>query len=309
MSAVWPEGKRFAFTVFDDTDSTTLANGVPVYRFLAGHGFRTTKSVWPVRGPGVPSDPGLTCDEPEYRDWVLGLQAQGFEIGYHMATSHTSEREETRRGLDRFRELFGHSPRAMANHFNCRENIYFGDQRVSGVHRLLYNVITRYRNHGVFRGEVEGDPRYWGDLCHEQITYCRNFVFHGINTLKVCPEMPYHDPERPLVRRWFASSEGAQGPAFLDQIREANQDRLEEEGGCCIMYTHFGLGFVDERGRLSARFEELMRRLSRKNGWFAPVSAVLDHLAAQRGVTELTARSRRRLERRWLADKLRHGTA
>ena len=41
----WPHGKRFAFTVFDDTDSATLENVSPVYALLRDLGFRTTKSV------------------------------------------------------------------------------------------------------------------------------------------------------------------------------------------------------------------------------------------------------------------------
>ena len=30
-------------------------------------------------------------------------------------------------------------------------------------------------------------------------------------------------------------------------LTEAAQDRLEAEGGACIMYTHFGHGFVHRR--------------------------------------------------------------
>jgi len=45
----WPEGKKFAFTVFDDTDLSTLGNVREIYSFLMDHGFRTTKSVWPIQ--------------------------------------------------------------------------------------------------------------------------------------------------------------------------------------------------------------------------------------------------------------------
>lgn len=47
----WPDGKRFAFTIFDDTDHQTLENVPPVYDFLSDLGLRTTKSVWPLKGP------------------------------------------------------------------------------------------------------------------------------------------------------------------------------------------------------------------------------------------------------------------
>ncbi len=46
----WPEGKTFAFTIFDDTDRSTVENTKPVYDFLKANGLRTTKSVWPIAG-------------------------------------------------------------------------------------------------------------------------------------------------------------------------------------------------------------------------------------------------------------------
>ena len=57
--------------------------------------------------------------------------------------------------------------------------------------------------------------------------------------------MPYHDPRRPLVNSWFASSNGANPEVFLHCLSEKNQDRLEEEGGACVMYTHFANGFLE----------------------------------------------------------------
>jgi hypothetical protein len=304
----WPENKHFAFTVFDDTDSQTRANGEPVYRLLEDLGFRTTKSVWPSAPTSVTSDPGSTCADPDYRAWVERLAASGFEIGFHMATSHTSPRAATIAGLDKFAAYFGGYPRSMANHYFSDENIYFGDARLSGVYRIAYNLLTGFRNCGRFRGHIEGDPLFWGDICRDHIRYVRNFTYRDINTLGACPYMPYHDPDRPYVNRWFASTEGAIAPRFLETLSEANQERLELEGGCCIMYTHFALGFC-HNGALDPRFVELMQRLSRRPGWFVPVSTVLDHLEATRGAQVLSHRERARLERRWLWHKVRYGTA
>jgi hypothetical protein len=239
---------------------------------------------------------------------VQQLQRQGFEIGFHMATSHTSTREETIRGLDRFAAYFGGPPRSMANHFHSNEDIYFGDARVTGLNRLAYNVLTRFQNYRRFRGHVPGDPLFWGDVCRERITYVRNFTFAEINTLKACPQMPYRDPARPYVNYWYASSEGKDAPRFNATIAEAHQDRLEAEGGACIMYTHFGLGFY-EHGRLDPRFRALIERLSRKNGWFVPVSTLLDYILAARGPVTLGPAERSALERRWLTHKVRYGTA
>lgn len=307
-AVTWPEGKRFAFTVFDDTDAASLANVREVYAFLRDCGLRTTKSVWPLAGHEAPEVVGgSTCAEPEYLAWVQSLQQEGFEIGFHNATYHSSLRAQTLQGLDAFRQIFGHNPQTMATHTTCREGMYWGPDRLTGWRRVLYNLLTAGRQTGRFCGHVEGTPYFWGDLCRQRIKYVRNFVFREINTLNACPFMPYHDPARPYVNAWFASTEGGRVEPFVQAMSEANQDRLEAEGGACIMYTHFAKGFYAD-GRLQPRFQELMQRLARKKGWFVPVATLLDYLAEKQGVHVLTAAERAGLERRWLAHKLRVGT-
>jgi hypothetical protein len=299
----WPDGKQFAFTVFDDTDLTTMRNGPVLYDFLTDLGFRTTKSVWPLLGSKRPPGGGDTCEDEPYLRWVLQLQQKGFEIGFHGAAPYTSVREDTRRGIERFRELFGHYPYTHTNHGSSNEAIHWCENRLTGVHALIYTLMTRGRRRGMFQGHMPESPLFWGDICRERITYVRNFVFGDINTLKACPFMPYHDPLRPFVQYWFASSEGASCKPFVDRISEGNQDRLAEEGGACIMYTHFGLDFVKD-GVLDPCFKERMTRLSRLNGWFVPVKTLLDYLLERNGRHCITDRERARLERRWLWHKV-----
>ena len=303
QNVVWPEGKRFALTVFDDTDLATRENVGPVYAFLEELGFRTTKSVWPIAGRNQPVLGGATCEDDGYRTWLLRLQAAGFEIGLHNATYHTSPRAETIRGIERFEQIFGHPPGSLANHAGNSEGIYWGDARVTGINAGIYNVLTRFSRRRRFRGHDPSEPLFWGDVCLENVKYVRNFVFAEINTLAACPYMPYHDPRRPYVRYWFASTEGATAHAFADSIREENQDRLEEEGGACIMYAHFAKDFF-KHGRLHDQFKTRMERLARKNGWFVPVSTLLDYILRQRGPIELTGRRRAGLERKWLLHKV-----
>ena len=304
----WPEGKRFAFTVFDDPDSQTLEASQVVYGFLRSLGMRTTKAVWPMGPYREGKSTSETCDNPAYREHVRQLHAEGFEVGFHGASIRSSLRNETEAGLERFREYFGGYPSAMANHFDNTEAIYWGAARMTGFRRWMYTAATLNRRAGQYSGEVEGSPYFWGDLCHSRIRYCRNFVFSKINTLQVCPEMPYHDPQRPFVHRWYASAEGADAGKFVGTIAEAQQEALEEEGGACIMYTHFGKGFV-EGNRLLPRFENLMKRLGSRNGWFVPVSTLLDYLEQRRGEHVLSSQERARLEWRWLAEKLVRRTA
>jgi hypothetical protein len=287
-----------------------------VYALLEELGFRTTKSVWPC-APGSSADhstreiydyviDGDTCDRPEYLSWVLGLQRRGFEIGFHNATYISSRRAFTQRALDAFKERIGRDPRTYATHFQCIEGMYWGSARLSGANRVLYNLLNRYRTDDAFHGHEEGSEYFWGDLCRQRIDYVRNFVFRDVNTLKKCPEMPYHDGDREYVKAWFASSDGADVRKFNSILSERNQDRLEREGGACIMYTHFGKGFWDGRA-LDATFVRLMQRLRRKNGWFVPVAALLDHLVARNGRKSLSRAERARLERRWLLDKVLAG--
>lgn len=306
MRAIWPDDRKFAFTVFDDTDCATVENVGDVYRFLADLGFRTTKSVWMIRGTEPGNCPGQTCEDPEYLDWVLKLQARGFEIGYHMASWHSSPRDRTIAALDRFAEIFGQPPSVAANHSDCRENIYWGASRLGGLNRLAYNLATRFRFADRYRGHVENDPHFWGDIGKDRVRYFRNLVYGDINTLRACPIMPYHDPQRPFVNQWFASSEGADVHSFNRCLSEANQDRLEAEGGACIMYTHFACGFW-ENGKLNSRFRELMERLARKPGWFVPVTPLLDHLREKNGGHVISNAERSSLERKWLFEKVRRG--
>ena len=42
----WPDNKKFAFTIFDDTDGSNLNDNRLVYDYLNELGFKTTKSVW-----------------------------------------------------------------------------------------------------------------------------------------------------------------------------------------------------------------------------------------------------------------------
>jgi len=305
---IWPNNHAFAFTVFDDPDSQTLETSREVYSFLSDLGFRTTIGVWPLAPRREASDHGETCGNPAYRTWMQELQQRGFEMGFHNATSHTSTREETAEGLTAFENYFGQNPSAMANHYYSKEAIYFGDARLTGIHRPIYNALTRFQNKNWSRGHVPGDPLFWGDYCHDRIRYVRNFAFRNLNTLQECPFMPYYDPLRPYVNEWYNASEGANVVSMLDRIQEHNLDSLAEQRGASIMYTHFGHGYMAD-GKLSPRFKELATRISKMNGWLVPVSTLLDYLKSQQGPKVITDVQRTAMERKWLWHKVRFGTA
>jgi hypothetical protein len=176
----WPDGTRFAFSIFDDTDRATLENVPHIYRLLRNLGFRTTKTVWPISGGAKPPAVvgGSTCDDPAYLAWVKELAAEGFEIALHNVTYHGSKRDEIEQGLDRFAEMFGHYPMSMANHTECEDGMYWGAARISGIRKHIYQLTTLRRNRRYF-GHVPGSPHFWGDLCRDRIMYVRNFAASG----------------------------------------------------------------------------------------------------------------------------------
>ncbi len=303
----FPGNKDFAFSIFDDTDNSTVENIRPVYRLLRDLGFRTTKSVWPLApAPGARFG-GSTLQHREYLDYIQELKRDGYEIGLHNVRSGSAPREMVERGLEEFRMRIGEYPRSHANHSDNRENIYWGSSRLSRPSaRLLYNLGTRYRLHGNFQGHVPDSGYFWGDLCKLRIRFVRNFVFDEINLDRVNPTLPYHDPRKPFVNFWFSSCEGGDVSKFCRTIRECNQDLLAAESGVCIMYTHFASGFAPG-GSLDPAFASLMRRLSKLNGWFVPVSELLESLLSQKAGRAIPASELAAMENRWILYKMRVG--
>lgn len=297
----FPASAKFAFSIFDDTDLSTVENVGPIYRLLSEIGMRTTKSVWPLASVAEAQVAGASLQDPDYLAFVLGLQRMGFEIALHNARNICSTRSEIRTGLDEFKRLMGHDPRVHTNHAGNRENLYWGPARFSTV-APFYRAMTSLHQRK-FEGHIESSSYFWGDLCRERIEYVRNFVFREINLDRINPTMPYRDDRRPFVNMWFSSSEASDCATFCELLSEANQDRLEEEHGICIAYTHFACGFAND-GVVHPRVEYLLRRLARKNGWFVPVSTLLDFVRQQRQTTSIPRAELEGMEREWLFDRV-----
>jgi hypothetical protein len=259
--------------------------------------------VWPLRPLGRGGSGGETLLDAHYREWILRLQRSGVEIALHGVADGTSSRGRVEAGLDYFQEVLGADPSLHTNHFAQREGIYWGPQRLDGALRRLYGSYRAGKPQR-YAGEVPGSAEFWGDICRERIRYVRNFVFRDINTLKRDVLMPYHDERRPYVRHWFSASDGSDPEMFCRLLSEANQDRLEAEGGACIVYTHFGLAFQ----KLPAEFRRLVTRLSRKPGWFVPATPLLDHIGAQRGwrIVGAERAELNRMQWRWALERTAH---
>jgi hypothetical protein len=307
---VWPEGKRFAFTIIDDTDFSNVENTGPVYDFLYDNGFITTKTVWPLSPQGSPIGGGDSLEDQSYRDFILDLKVKGFEIALHGVSDESSTRPRVIEGLKKFREIIGHAPRIHVNHTGQADSLYWGADRFDGAMKLIYTFARKYlmRSDSQFYGQMEGSAYFWGDLCRETITFVRNFVFNDINTLKMDPLMPYHDLRRPYVPYWFSASAGHEIEAFCRLLNERNQDKLLKEGGACIAYAHLADGFYRD-GQLNPRFVELMRRLAGLPGWFVPVSTLLDYIGERKGWQKVgdDRHILSGMQWRWLMQKIKRG--
>jgi len=308
VSGRFPEGKRFAFTIFDDTDVATVENVAPVYDLLASLGMRTTKTVWPFSWHGGRSNfaSSETLEDRHYLTFVQSLAVQGFEIASHGASMETSDRELTIRAHERLKEVFGAIPRSYANHSWNRENLYWGADRIDlpllrPLYARMLSIAPDY-----YQGHIPGSPMWWGDICAEHHDYVRNLTFNALNAMDVNPGMPYHDPSRPLVKYWFSATDAEDCTEFIARFSQAEVDKLEAAGGVCIVATHLGKGYAHD-GVVHPRVSAILKDLASRNGWFVPVSDVLDFLLQQRrqrGVERdsLSASEWRRLQLRWARD-------
>jgi hypothetical protein len=299
----FPNGKRFAFSIVDDTDLTTLKRVEPVYEILKKHGLRTTKTVWVLDSNGSTRSPdqGVTLQDEAYREFVLNLKREGFEIALHGVRGGGSRRPDIQRGLEEFKATLGDYPKMHINHSQNRENLYWG--------RHIFTLWPFEWAAPIAMGDFFGDNKdseyFWGDLAQKRVKYVRRFSFMQINLLAVNPSFPYHLAEKPYVNYWFPTSDGANVERFNELLETASIDKLEREGGVCLVYAHLGAGSFSRDGRVDARFEARIKELASRNGWFAPASEILDHLTKQPGWrANLEFRERVRLEARYVLGQL-----
>src|SRR5262245_33155636 len=270
----FPDGKRFAFSIVDDTDLATLERLQPIYATLEKYGFRTTKTVWVYDSnePSHATNRGDSLHNPAYREFIRGLKAKGFEIALHGVRGGSSKRDETLAGLAEFKDILGDYPQMHVNHSQNKENLYWG--------RHLYEVLplqwaARMAISTEFSGDDRESPYFWGDFAKEHIQYVRRFTYPDINLLAAAPAMPYQLSDMPYVNYWFPTSNGANRDAFDELLSPENLDRLEREGGVCLVYSHLGAGSFNKDGAVHPRFEARLKELSARNGWFVPASQIL----------------------------------
>ena len=289
----YPDGKEFAVSFVDDTDESKRDNTEPVYAFLDSHNMMGTKTVWimrkrrpsefrlsKVKSTTYKNDKSSTLEDEGYFYFIQSLAEKGFEIALHGVSGGNNFREEIIEGIERFKKLFADYPKIYAFHERNIENLYAGCAKLDfWFFKLLEKLIHKSQ----YQGHIENSPYFWGDVAKEKIKYMR-LPFHTINevnTLKVSPNMPFHDEQRPYVNYWFASSDGSDCSRFIKLLRKENVDRIKKENGACIIYTHFAKGFADPNNGycLHRGFEDVIKYLcSHSDVWLPTATKLLDRL-------------------------------
>jgi hypothetical protein len=297
----WPLNKEFAFTVIDDTDYSTVQNIKPLYEYLKAKNIITAKTIWIY----PPSDyfKGQTVQDKEYYDFLLEIERDGYEILLHSVGSGIFKRPAIIEGFEIFKEKFGRYPSVNINHSLNPDNMYWGYKRFGPVLSFISKYIEG-KSRKFYGDEIESDF-YWGDISKKYIKYNRNRVFNGINTLKYDPEMPFREINKKDCNYWFSSSDGQTIEEFNNLITRKNVDKLIKEKGLSIIYTHFACGFVEENGEINRIFKENIDYLSSQNGWFVPISEILDYLLNIKKKTSVSSLYINLLDLKWLIDRVK----
>lgn len=312
----YPDGKNFAFTIADDAHKQTVEKIRPIYEFLYELGLRTTIAVYiekPSRTNGIPdvslhalghdertnfinndiSLRGDTLEQKDYLEYIKELHEKGFEIAIHTVSSGNDFREITIEGYEKYKKIFGEYPKMNIMHSNNLENVYWGAKVFNSkiAKWIIEDVIGIFysKTRFPFEGEDPESPYFFGDILKEKTKYVRLWGTRDINTLRFNPSMPYHDPQKPYVNYWYSFSEGHTARVFNRLLNDENIEKLYEERGASIVYTHFASGFISksEKGEniINPVAETQLRKLAhQKDGWFVPASILLDRLLLMKNV-------------------------
>ena len=272
----FPDNKKFVFTIIDDTDDAFLENTKPIYDFLFEHGILITKTIW-VYPPRDRESKGHSLQHHGYRAFVLDIKSKGYEIALHNVGSGLYFRKEILKGLEEYKYIFGDHPKIHVNHSYNTDSIYGGYKRFSFPFSFLIKFLHPVYDQQ-YEGEIPGSPHFWGDMHKKLIKYSRNYETDQLNTIKFNPYMPYIDKSKKLYSNyWFSATFAPNQWMFNRIVTPEAVDKLEQEGGVCILYTH--LGYYMKNGKIDQGFIEKIKYISqRNNGWFVPVSTVLDFL-------------------------------
>ena len=302
---VWPEGKQFAFTVFDDADWETLENVGGVYSLLADCGLRTTKSCWVVRGD---PDKGYAGGANRRRRRPLAMAAatcsrRDSRSAGTARTWHSLPRRELTgrrwRSSPSFSAIIPSRPRITP----VDEAIYWGSDRLTGFHSFLYNLLTALSQQPASIAATSKATNTSGATCAG-----RRSSISAISSFRTSTRCGAARSCRTTTRTGRTSTIGLPRPTAprcsdLIAASPSGSRTSWRRRGAPASCTPTSPTVSPRGGKVDPQFEQLVRRLAAKNGWFVPVTTLLDYLLSVRRRHEITPVERRRLESALADDK------
>lgn len=299
----FPDNKKFAFAILDDTDNATLKNIEPIYQYLKNKKIISTKTVWML--PSNKNEHGHThgssLANKNYSAFISKLKYQGFEITSHGARGASSKRSVIIKGLKTYKKSIGNYPYMHINHSMNKDNLYWGE------HRLTFSPLQwAYRatkGKTLFFGHIKNSPYFWGDIAKRSIKYSRDFSFHEINLAKIGSIVPRYVNGKSNYLKWFYTSNGRDINTFNKLLSPKNLDLIEMDGGYTIIYTHFGKGFFN-RGQINPLFKQRIEDLTKRSVWITTTGELLEFLEKQTHKTRNNCLEEFRLQLRWSLEQL-----
>jgi hypothetical protein len=278
----FPENKTFAFSMIDDTDDASLEKVRTAYQYLDTIGVKSTKTVWvlPATRKSGSEETGKWCEgvtlaNQSYVTLLKDLVQRGHELAMHSASGGNNFRCETIQAYEIFKNLFGNYPLVNVMHGRNKDNLYYGAEGFKGIFKIFANAYCADR----FEGHIAGSPYFWGDIFAKNSQYSRYYKCMSLNTLKINPSMPYFDPAKPFVPRWFSSTDLSSIETVKMNLTESSLNRLIAQKGACIAYTYFHY-YINESLQLLPIVEERFNLLKKYGTivWMVPVSVLLNRL-------------------------------
>ena len=294
----------FAFSIFDDTDWTTVRNGTT--------GLRPARRSRPADhqvglDATIPGRRRTTGGEHVRRPGLPGLGARprssGHEIGFHNATDRSSTAPRPCPALDRFEELFGAPPRVGADHAGNREALYAGAERLRGLACAGVpgaRTLVQPDRPG-FEGDDPASPYFWGDVAAERIDYWRLFSFARADlprSARCCTTT------RPALRQCLVQlgPRPAARRRSSHRLAPASSTAGRPTGACASCTPTSGsTSWTSGAARPCAR-ERPLTDLAARDGWFAPGLGAARPRPRHHGVPRAgPPPAIARLERAWIA--------
>ena len=176
------------------------------------------------------------------------------------------------------------------------------------IFELLTYINPRGVKSSIYQGEIESSEYFWGDIAYEKVDFIRNLTFDEINLFNITNKVVHKRKRTKFVKNWFISSEAPDCQSFINLFTDANIQKLEDQNGLCIVYTHFGNNFVED-GKLNEEFKTIVDKIASKNGWFVPASDILIYLDKKIGISNLSYYEEFLMCAKWLAWKMLRGTS